>query len=512
MAEIAAHGLYLDGSFVRPPRASTFNVVDPATGKVSATAIAASVDDARGAMDGASAAQPGWERIGAAARAKYLVGAADRLRDRLGGVAEFASREMGKVQPESEREAAGAIDNLEYYASQARSLSGEEVAGLPEGQSLRLVWLPRGVVVAITPWNFPLATVTRKIGPALLGGNTVVLKPSSATPGCAVEIVRAFHEAGLPKGVLQLVTGAGGVVGPALISHPACSTVTLTGSTESGIEVLKLAAPRVVKCLLELGGKGPVLVTKDADLDWAARSTVFARFWNTGQTCIAAERVLVEAPVAESFTRKVTALTAALRVGRPFDPGADQGPLYAAAARDRVAGEVEGALADGAKATTGGARFGKGRLTEGAFYPPTVLTEVADASPVVAEEIFGPVLPIQSVVDLNEAIDRVNRGRYGLASYIFTNDAAIAERAARRLRYGETYVNRAGPETPQGYHAGFRESGLGGEGSRTGITDYQQMKSVYVDWGSPRADGLYFPYGGPPGGSAGRRRSSPSAR
>lgn len=497
--------LYLDGAFLTPKGRTTFDLTDPSTGRISGTAVVATADDANAAMDGADAAQPAWEAIGAAARARYLVAAADRLRARAPELARLTSLEMGKVLVEAERETAGAIDNLHYYAAQARSISGEEVAGLPEGESLRLVWLPRGVVVAITPWNFPLATVTRKLGPALVGGNTVVLKPSSATPGTSVEIVRAFHEAGLPKGVLQLVTGPGSVLGPALVKHRRCATVTLTGSTESGIDVLKLAAPGVAKCLLELGGKAPVLVAADADLDWAARSTLFARFWNTGQACIAAERVLVAEPVADAFVRKVSALAAALRVGPPTVPQVDLGPLYALAARDRVAEEVDLAVAGGAKVATGGEAPSSGPLKAGAFYAPTVLSDVPESAKVIAEEIFGPVLPVQSVKDMDEAIDRVNRGRYGLSSYVFTRDAALAERAARRLKYGETYVNRAGPETPQGYHTAFRASGLGGEGSRYGITDYLQLKSVYVAWASPHGpDALYFPYADRKAGSAGR--------
>jgi acyl-CoA reductase-like NAD-dependent aldehyde dehydrogenase len=459
-------------------------------------------------MEAAARAQPAWEAIGAAERALYLTRAADRLRAHTEPLARLATEEMGKVLPESVAEAGGAIDNLQYYAANARTLSGEEVAGLPEGRTLRLTWLPRGVVVAITPWNFPLAIVTRKLGPALLGGNTVVLKPSSATPGCAEAIVRAFHEAGLPKGVLQLVTGGGGTLGPALVGHPSCSTVTMTGSTESGVEILRTAAPRVVKCLLELGGKAPVLVARDADLDWAARSTVYARFWNVGQSCIAAERVVVDRKVAAPFLRRVTALARSLKVGRGTDAGVDLGPLYAASARDRVAEAVDRARAHGAELTTGGDRPRSGPLARGAFYPPTVVTEVDDASPLVQEEIFGPVLPVQSTSDLDEAIDRLNASRYGLASYVFTRDLAFAERAARRLKYGETYVNQTGPESPQGYHTGFRASGLGGEGSRFGILDYLQLKSVYVDWSTSPEDASYFPYARRPAPPAGRRRSS----
>ncbi len=214
-------------------------------------------DDARAAMDSAATAQPAWERQGAAARGKILLQAAERLRARADELARLMTREMGKVLYEARGEVAGAIDNLEYCPSFARTLSGEEVAGLPHGETMRLLWVARGVVVAITPWNFPAATVTRKLAPALLGGNTVVLKPSSNTPLSSLLIAEVLRDAGLPSGVLNVVPGSGGELGPALVAHPACSTITLTGSTASGVEVAQLAAPRMAKCLLELGGKAP---------------------------------------------------------------------------------------------------------------------------------------------------------------------------------------------------------------------------------------------------------------
>jgi D-glyceraldehyde dehydrogenase (NADP+) len=473
-----------------------FVVIDPSDGRPVATVAAATADDARAAMESSAAAQPGWEAIGAVARAKYLLGAASALRAKQDELATLVTREMGKAAFEARSEVVGAIDTLEYYAAHARTLVGDEVAGLPSGESLRLVWRPRGVVVAITPWNFPAATVTRKIGPALLGGNTVVLKPSSNTPISSLLIGRAFRDAGLPPGVLNVLPGPGGKLGPALLQHPSCSTVTLTGSTASGVEVLKLAAPGVVKCLLELGGKAPLIVASDADLDWAARATVWGRFWNNGQACIAAERCYVHADVRERFVSKVRALTEQLVVGLPQAAGTDLGPLYSAAARDGVGAAVAAAQSAGAQVVLGGTAPSKGPLAKGAFYAPTILGGVTDDNPVARNEVFGPVLPVLEYRDVDDVIARANASVYGLSSYVFTRSASLAEKAARELNFGETYVNRVGPETPQGYHAGFRQSGLGGEGSRWGVTDYLQLKSVYVDWREPHAADYFFPYHG----------------
>ncbi len=494
MSAAPPRGLFLDNSVVPSGDRGTFEVIDPADGSSVGTVVRATEDDARSAMDSASRAQPGWDAIGAAARAKLLLRAAERLRARGEELAHLITREMGKVLYESRAEVEGAIDNLEYYAAFARTLSGEEVAGLPAGETMRLLWVPRGVVVAITPWNFPAATVTRKLAPALLGGNTVVLKPSSNTPLSALLIAEVLRDAGLPPGALNVVPGPGGTIGPALIRHPQCSTVTLTGSTKSGIEVLRIAAPNVVKCLLELGGKAPVLVAPDADLDWAARATVWARFWNAGQACIAAERCYVDASVADRFRAKVVALVGALRVGPGLAAGVDVGPLYSLGARESIAKDVRGAVDEGATIAVGGSAPSAEPLSRGAFYLPTVLDGVTEENRVAREEIFGPVLPLLTYSDWDDAIRRANESRYGLSSYVFTRDLARAEKAIRTLRFGETYVNRVGPETPQGYHAGFRQSGLGGEGTVWGVRDYLQLKTVYVDWKEPHRADYFLPY------------------
>jgi acyl-CoA reductase-like NAD-dependent aldehyde dehydrogenase len=494
MSDPTPRSFVIDNTGVPLDGRATFDVIDPADGSRVAQVASATAEDVRAAMDSASRAQPGWEDMGAVARARYLRAAAARLRECSEELARIITREMGKVLYESRSEVEGAIDNLEYYAAFARSLSGEEVQGLPKGESLRLLWLPRGVVVGITPWNFPASTVTRKIAPALLGGNTMVLKPSSQTPLTALRIVQCLIDAGLPAGVLNVVTGPGAAMGRALLTHPACSTVTLTGSTASGVEVLKLAAPGVVKCLLELGGKAPVLVAADADIDWAARATVWARFWNGGQACIAAERVYVEASIHDLFLKKVTELVAQLRVGPGDRPGVDLGPLCSIHARDQIAKDVAAGVAAGGRVVIGGASPREAALARGAFYAPTVVDDVDDANPLAQEEIFGPVLPILTFQDWEEAIDRVNASRYGLSSFVFTRDLRRAESAIHSLRYGETYVNRVGPESPQGYHAGFRQSGLGGEGTIWGVRDYLQLKSVYVDWNEPHRADYFLPY------------------
>ena len=494
MVAIPTKGLFLDNQNLPVQGHDLSEVTDPADGATVGRVVRASADDARAAVESAEKAQPGWEAIGAAARAKILLRAAERLRARADELARLITHEMGKVLYESRSEVEGAVDNLEYYPAFARTLSGDEVAGLPAGETMRLVWVPRGVVVAITPWNFPAATVTRKIAPAILGGNTMVLKPSSNTPLSSLLIAETLRDAGLPPGVLNVVPGPGAKLGPALIQHPSCSTVTLTGSTASGVEVLKLAAPGVVKCLLELGGKAPVLVHHDADLEWAARATVWARYWNAGQACIAAERCYVDEKIAGEFGQKVARLAGALRVGPGSNPGVDMGPLYSRGARDAVANDVERAVAEGAQVVTGGALPTDPTLSKGAFYPPTVLDGVSEENIVAREEIFGPVLPVLTYRDWDEAIARANSSRYGLSSYVFTRDLSLAERTVRGLRFGETYINRVGPETPQGYHSGFRQSGLGGEGSVWGYRDYLQLKTVYVDWKEPHHASYFLPY------------------
>jgi acyl-CoA reductase-like NAD-dependent aldehyde dehydrogenase len=486
-------GQYIGGQWTGPgERVSELR--NPATGEVLARVSQADRDDAKAAVEAAAKAFPAWDRLGGYRRAQFLQKVRERLATVKEPLAQTITLEMGKVLTESRAEVEGALDNFDYYNAYARTLVGHEVALLPDGESLRLHLEPRGVTIAITPWNFPASTVTRKLCPILLSGNTVVLKPSSSTPLSATLIVEAFHQAGVPPGVINLVVGPGGEVGDALVQHPETRTVTLTGSTESGRKVMEKASQGIVKVLLELGGKAPVIVARDADLRHAARATVYARFWNAGQSCIAGERVYVQEEVQEPFLRMVREIVDSLRVGPGWEPSVDMGPLVDVSARDRVQKEVEEARGQGASVVSGGQPVDPEVFRRGAFYPPTLATDVEDDSPLVKKEIFGPVLPVLGVEDLDEAIERANRGVYGLSSYVFTKDVTVAERAAKRLRFGEVYINRVGPESPQGYHAGYRQSGLGGEGSLFGILDYMNVKSIYTDWSVPHNTQGWMPY------------------
>ncbi len=490
---LAEKGHYIRGKWTGI-RGETYTLTDPASGAPLARVIQGTKDDAEAAVEAAERAFPGWDALGGKRRADLLRKVAARLERAREEIALLMTREMGKVRHEALSEMDGAIDNFDFYCGYARALTGEEVALLPRGETLRLHLEPRGVTVALTPWNFPASTVTRKLVPILLTGNTVVLKPSSATPLTATRIVQCFHEVGIPPGVVNLVVGPGGEIGETLVRHPSTRTVTLTGSTESGKRVMQYASHGIVKVLLELGGKAPVIVASDADLSHAARATVYARFWNAGQSCIAGERVYVAEKVADRFQEKLRTLSRSLRVGPGWTPGMDMGPLMSAGARDRVEKMVEEARAHGARVIAGG-KAPSGRVPpKGAFYEPTVVTGLTDDSPLIQEEIFGPVLPVLRVEDVDEAVDRANRGQYGLSSYVFTRDATVAERAAKGLRFGEVYINRVGPESPQGYHAGYRQSGLGGEGSRFGLLDYMNVKSIYHDWGVPFNTEGWMPY------------------
>jgi D-glyceraldehyde dehydrogenase (NADP+) len=485
--------IYVGGVWTTGSSQDSIKVVNPATEEVVATVPAATVDDAGAAVDAAEEAFDQWGSLAPLERAKYLFRAADEMDAVKEDLALTITTEQGKPLYEARLEVEGSIENLRYYAEFARRIEGDVLPSDYPNRSVMILRLPLGVVAAITPWNFPSAMVTRKVAPALITGNTVVVKPSSYTPLSAIKIVECFEKAGLPRGVLNLVTGSGSKVGTALVTNNKTQLVTMTGSTEVGKTIMRDASSHVARLILELGGKAPFIVWSDADLAWAVKNALWARFWNAGQTCICAERIYVHRDVADKFVSSFVDAARTLRLGDPRGD-VDMGPQVSKSeleARERF---VEAALSRGARLLTGGRR--PESLEKGYFYEPTVFVDVDQDDPLVQEEVFGPIVPILEVDSLDEALDKANDSKYGLASYIFTRDLNTALRAAHTLRFGETYINQVGPELLQGIHIGFRQSGLGGENSVYGLYNYTQLKTVYVDYSDKPDTPYLFPYSG----------------
>jgi lactaldehyde dehydrogenase/glycolaldehyde dehydrogenase len=343
--------------------------------------------------------------------------------------------------------------------------------------------LPYGVVAAIIPWNFPAAIFARKVGPALMAGNAVVVKPSELTPLSALAMARVCQLAGVPDGLVNVVCGAGRTVGRQLVEHPLTSMVTLTGSVRAGREILASAATKVMAVSLELGGKAPVIVFPDADLDLAVRKAFEARFWNCGQVCTCNERTYVHASLHDEFVARFTELARGIRVGDPAREDTQLGPKVSGPEWDKVKDLVDKAVAGGAEVVLGGDRPEGDRFARGHWFAPTVLSGVANDAEIVQREVFGPVLPILAFEDEEQVIGWANSTDYGLTSYLFTESLRTAMRVTDALEFGEVYVNEVGPEQFQAFHSGWKLSGLGGDDGRHGYDRYVRRKTVYLRYG-----------------------------
>jgi succinate-semialdehyde dehydrogenase/glutarate-semialdehyde dehydrogenase len=476
----SASGLYVGGRWLEPVGAGSMAVHDPATGAEVARTVAATARDVRDAVESAQGAFPGWAALSPDQRGEPLRRAYELVIDRADELARALTLEGGKPLDEAKGEVLWGAEFLLWYAEEARRPWGEILASGGPGQRLYVRRRPRGVVVCITPWNFPSSMVTRKIAPAVAGGNTVVLKPAEETPLSAVLMFEIFDEAGFPPGVVNLVCGDPEPIGEVLTSAPQVRQISFTGSVEVGKLLLRRAAEGVKKVTLELGGHAPFLVFADSDLDLAAAKLAFSKFQNAGQTCIAANRVLVEREVADELGGRLADRAGAVRVGDGLEPGVTVGPLIDGRAVTRVREHVADALEREAHLLCGGGPVPG--LDPERFFAPTVLADVAASARVATEETFGPVAPLIPFDSEEEAVGLANATEYGLAAYLFTRDLGRAHRVGEALDYGMVAVNDGALGWVQAPFGGVKGSGDGREGGRQGLEEYLDVQYLSVNF------------------------------
>ena len=471
--------LYIGGRPVEASDGGRFDVIDPATGDIITTVANGTVDDAAQAVEAAATAAEPWAATAPRRRAEVLRMAFELMSAQAEDLAHLISLENGKALPDARGEVGYAAEFFRWYSEEAVRINGS-VSTAPSGANRILVLhQPVGICVLVTPWNFPAAMATRKIGPALAAGCTVVLKPASDTPLTALAMARILSEAGVPDGVVNVLPARrSGAVVSAMLADPRVRKVSFTGSTEVGRLLLKEAADQVVNASMELGGNAPFVVFADADLDAAVDGAMIAKMRNAGEACTAANRFYIEATVANEFGRRLAERMSALVVGPGYEDGVEVGPLVNEEAVEKVDALVRAALTHGATAITGGARADR----PGFYFEPTVLLDVASDSPMLAEEIFGPVAPIVTFDDEDEAIRLANDTDYGLVAYVYTRDLARGLRVSERLESGMIGLNRGLVSDPAAPFGGVKQSGIGREGGHEGVLDYTESKYVAVQW------------------------------
>jgi succinate-semialdehyde dehydrogenase/glutarate-semialdehyde dehydrogenase len=475
--ELFRDDLFVAGAWVASSDGARLDVVDPADGAPLGSVASATREDVRDAISAAAAALPDWSALPAKERAGILRRWYDLMIEAADDLAVILTAEQGKPLPEAKGEILYGAAFVEWFAEEAKRVYGETIPANTTSRRMVVLRQPIGVCAAITPWNFPMAMITRKAGPALAAGCTMVLKPASATPFSALALAELAHRAGVPAGVFSVVPGASSVVGDELATNPTVRKLTFTGSTEVGRELMAKCAGTIKKVSLELGGNAPLLVFDDADLDAAVDGAIASKFRNTGQTCVCANRLLVQAGIHDAFVERLSEAVGALNVGNGFDDGVEQGPLIDHAAVAKVEEHIADAVGQGATLAAGGGRHALG----GTFFEPTVLTGATGEMRVANEETFGPLAPVFRFADEAEAIELANATEFGLAAYLFTRDVGRVWRVGEALEFGIVGVNTGVFSYEGAPFGGVKQSGIGREGSHHGIDEFLEVKYLCLD-------------------------------
>jgi succinate-semialdehyde dehydrogenase/glutarate-semialdehyde dehydrogenase len=479
--DVGSGTLYIDGKWRHAASGQTFAVTNPATSEVLAQISAADTDDVREAVNAAAGAFGSWSARTAYERAGYLYDAHRLMLERADELAWLMTTEQGKPLRTAQIEVRYAADFLIWFAEEAKRVYGSTIPSARADQRFMVLHQPVGVVGAVTPWNYPISMLTRKMGPALAAGCTVVLKPAKQTPLCAIEVFRILHDVGVPAGVVNLVTAArASVVGDEFVSNPVVRKLTFTGSTEVGKMLAQGAAASIKRVSLELGGHAPFIVFPDADPAHAARGASLVKFLNTGQACISPNRIFVHRSIAEPFLAVLADRVGRLKAGNGLEEGVTIGPLIDDGALAKMDEHVTDAVAKGATVVCGGQRLTGEAYDAGTFFAPTVLADVTPEMVIYREETFGPIAPVILFDDEDEVIKMANDTDYGLAAYLYTKDISRAIRVSEALRFAIVGINDINPTSAAAPFGGMKESGLGREGGQEGITEYLETKLVGI--------------------------------